>query len=77
MDGLEHELQGKAAVLRLDVTGQVGGRAAAEFGVRGVPTLVVVNGDGRVVLSQVGVLKPNDVLAQVNALLDTAGEDGE
>ncbi len=52
VDGLEHDLDGKAAVLRLDVRSPVGREAAARFGVRAVPTLVVVDGHGQVVLTK-------------------------
>ncbi len=77
MDGLGRDLQGKATVLRLDVTSEVGGRAAALFGVRAVPALVVVDGGGQAVLNQAGLLRPNDVLAQVDALLHTNSEGTE
>jgi len=71
VDGLEHDLDGKAAVLRLDVRSPVGREAAARFGVRAVPTLVVVDGQGHVVLTQVGRLHPADVQAKVEGLLST------
>ena len=69
MDGLERNLEGKATVLRLDVGGELGGQAAAMLGVRGVPTLVLVDGSGRPLLSQSGLLKPAEVLAMVDELL--------
>ena len=72
VDGLERDLDGKAAVLRLDVRSPVGREAAARFGVRAVPTLVVVDGQGQVVLSQVGRLHPADVRAKVEELLSTS-----
>ena len=74
MDGLERNLQGKATVLRLDVTSEVGGQAAALFGVRAVPTLVLLDGRGQPALTQAGLLKPDDVLAKVDALLTMNGE---
>jgi len=69
VDGLERNLEGKATVLRLDMRSEIGGQAAATLGVRGVPTLVLVDGSGRPVLNQVGLLKPDDVLAKVDELL--------
>jgi thioredoxin-like negative regulator of GroEL len=71
VDGLERKLAGKAAVIRLDLMSQVGRQAAARFGVRAVPTLLVVNGEGQVVLTQVGLLRPGDVQAQVDELILT------
>jgi thioredoxin-related protein len=72
VDGLERDLDGKAPVLRLDVMNPVGKEAAARFGVRAVPTLIVVDGEGQVVLTQVGRLHPADVRAEVEELLSTS-----
>jgi thioredoxin-like negative regulator of GroEL len=73
VDGLERKLAGKASVIRLDLMSQVGRQAAARFGVRAVPTLLVVNGDGQVVLTQVGIVRPGDVQAQVDELIPAGG----
>jgi thioredoxin-like negative regulator of GroEL len=70
VDGLERDLKGKSAVLRLDVLSQLGRQAGAHFGVRGVPTLMVVDGKGQVVLTQVGLLQPAEVQARVDQLLN-------
>jgi hypothetical protein len=48
---------------------QVGRQAAAHYGVRGVPTLLVVNGDGHVSLTQVGIFRLGVVEARVDALI--------
>jgi hypothetical protein len=37
--------------------------------VRAVPTLVVVDGEGQVTLTQVGLIRPGLVQAQVDALI--------
>jgi hypothetical protein len=37
--------------------------------VRAVPTLVVVDGDGQVALTQVGIIRPGEVQAQVDAII--------
>ena len=65
VDGLEKKLADKATVIRLDVMSQVGRQAAAYYGVRGIPTLVVVDGNGQSVYSQVGILRPAQVVEQV------------
>ena len=49
---------------------QVGRQAAAYYGVRGMPTLVVVDGNGQSVYSQVGILRPAQVVEQVEAILE-------
>jgi len=69
VDGLERDLEGKSSVLRLDVSSQLGRQVGWHFGVRGVPTLLVVDGNGQVVLTQVGLLQPAEVKARVDQLL--------
>ena len=54
MDGLERELQGRAQVLRLNAMDGVGGQLAARYSVRAVPTFVLLDGAGQVVLTQAG-----------------------
>jgi thioredoxin-related protein len=68
VDGLEQDLEGQAQVLRLAVIDDVGGELAMRYGVRGVPTLVVLNGAGEVVLKQTGVLDRAAVVAAVEEL---------
>ena len=68
VDGLERDLQGRAQVLRLGVMDDVGGTLALRYGVRGVPTLVVLNGAGEVVLKQTGMLDRAEVMAAVEGL---------
>ena len=78
MDRLERELEGRAQVLRLDVMDKVGGELAMRYNVRGVPTFLLVNGAGEVVLRQVGVLNQAEILAAVEELLkcDRVPDDG-
>jgi thioredoxin-related protein len=68
VDGLERDLQGQAQVLRLGVMDDVGGTLALRYGVRGVPTLVLLNGAGEVVLKQAGMLDRAEVIAVVEGL---------
>ena len=68
MDGLERELEGQAQVLRLNVTDAVGGKLAMRYGVRGVPTFVLLNGMGEVVLRQVGTPNRAKIVAAVKRL---------
>ena len=49
MDGLEQELEGQAQVLRLNVLDDVGNELARRYSVRGVPTLLILDGAGHVV----------------------------
>jgi thioredoxin-like negative regulator of GroEL len=68
VDGLERDLAGRAKVVRLDLLSSVGQQAAGHFGVRGLPTLLVVDGEGQVILTQVGLLRPGEVRSQIDLL---------
>lgn len=72
VDGLENQLDGKAKVIRLDVLSGVGQQAAARYGVRGVPSLIVVDGQGAAVLGQVGIPNTGQVVEQVDLLLTSS-----
>jgi len=69
VDGLEKKLDGKADVVRLDVLSGVGQQAARQYGVRGVPALVVVDGSGQAVFGQAGIPRPGQVIEQVETLI--------
>ena len=69
VDGLEDDLAGQAKVIRLDLLSPVGQQAANHFGVRGLPTLLVVDGEGRVILTQLGLLRPGEVRSRVEELI--------
>jgi thioredoxin-related protein len=68
VDGLERDLEGKAQVVRLSVTDSVGGRLAARYGVRGVPTMVLLDGEGEVVYAEVGTPNRSEIIAAVEGL---------
>lgn len=65
MDGLEQDLEGRARVLRLSVMDDVGEELALRYNVRGVPTFVLLDGAGRVVLTQVGMPDRAEIVAAV------------
>lgn len=68
MDRLERDLEGEVRVLRLNVFGSVGRQLAARYGVRGVPTFLLFDGDGEMIHAQVGRLDANRVKSEVDAL---------
>ena len=68
MDGIERDLEDQADVLRLSVTDNVGRELAARYGVRQVPTLFVLDGEGNVVLRQSGRLNRAKVVDAVEGL---------
>jgi thioredoxin-related protein len=69
VDGIEKELGNRVPVIRLNVFSSIGRQAAAYFGVRGMPTLLVIDGDGNVILTQPGIIRPGIVHEQINTLL--------
>jgi len=68
VDGIERDLEGEAQVLRLSVTNNVGGQLATRYGVRAVPTLVLLDGNGNVVLRQAGSPRREEILTAVERL---------
>lgn len=64
VDGIEAELE-NGRLVRLNAMNRTGGTLAAGFGVRGLPTLVVFNGSGEIVLRQVGRISRDAVLETV------------
>jgi thioredoxin-related protein len=66
VDGLQRSE--RAPVVRLSVTDSVGGQLAREYGVRGVPTLLLLDRDGRAVHRQVGRLNASSLYEALDAL---------
>jgi len=62
VDGIERELAGRARVVRLNMLSAEGRELAMRWGVRGVPTLIVLDGRGETILRQVGRLQKDAVL---------------
>jgi len=54
VDGLERELEGQVRVVRLSILSQAGQEAAQRYGVKGVPTFLVFDGQGNLIERQVG-----------------------
>ncbi len=69
VDGLERKLEGQARVLRLNVLDDVGGELALRYGVRSVPTFVLLNSTGEVVLRQTGMPDRDAIETAVEELL--------
>lgn len=70
MDGLERDLEGRAQVLRLSVMDSVGGQLAMRYGVRGVPTFVLLDGGGEVALIQAGMPDREAIMEAVEGLAE-------
>ena len=47
----------------------MGRQAASQYGVRGVPTMIVVDGTGEAVYGSYGIPSPGKVINQVDTLL--------
>jgi hypothetical protein len=70
VDGIERELGDGAQVIRLNVADGVGGQLAVRYGVRGVPTMVVLDGAGGVVYAKTGSPNHGEVVAAVEGLME-------
>ncbi|NLG26522.1 MAG: hypothetical protein GX557_01335 [Chloroflexi bacterium] len=75
VDGIERELQGRASVYRVNAADSEGRTLVARYSVRFLPTLVVVDGQGEVVLQQVGRLSKAPVVQAVGEQLAPATID--
>ena len=71
IDQLERDLEGGAAVLRLNVKDKVGLTLASRWGVVGTPTFFVVNGAGDVIYAQAGAPDVEGIKAAVAAAQST------
>ena len=69
VDRLETQLTGKAEVIRLNMLSEVGRAAAVRYGVRAVPSLIVVDGEGDLVYGEYGLPQPRHVVAEVETVL--------
>jgi thioredoxin-related protein len=65
VDGLEHQLRGRATVLRIDLLSRAGREAARRYGVKLIPLLIVFDGDGNVIARQVGVFDPGSIRSAI------------
>ncbi len=68
MNGIERELGERAQLLQLNVMGGVGRELAVRYQVRGVPTFVLLDGEGEVVLRQVGTPQREEIITAVEQL---------
>ncbi len=69
VDGLERELGDRAQVLRLSVSDDVGRELGMRYRVRAVPTFVLLDGAGEVVLAQAGMPDREEIKIAVTDLL--------
>lgn len=69
MDGLERDLHGTAIVVRVDILDEMGRAIAGHYGVRAVPTTLVIAGDGQIAYSQAGIPNRGALRDSVEALL--------
>lgn len=70
MDGIERRLGDTAQVLRLDVTDGVGRELALRYGVRRLPTRVLLDSNGDVVLKQTGPPNRQAILDAIDQIAD-------
>ena len=66
VDGIEQALEGRASVYRVNITSADGRQLAGHYGIRMLPTLIVVDGQGEAVLQQTGHLNKAAVLEAIS-----------
>ena len=64
VDGIERDLGSRGRVVRLNVLSGIGSEVAARYGVRGVPTLIVFDGQGQVAYQQAGMPERARIVAE-------------
>ena len=67
VDGLERELEGQARVVRLSILSRTGQAAARRYGVMGMPTFLIFDGQGELIGRQAGFPKRNEITALVTS----------
>lgn len=67
VDGIEKDLEGRARVVRLNVSSAEGRDIATGYGVRSLPTTIVVGTDGEVVELHAGIPRRKKIVAQATA----------
>jgi thiol-disulfide isomerase/thioredoxin len=67
VDGFEKDLEGKAKVVRLNVLSGLGREVAITYGIRGVPSTVVVDAGGEVVLTHTGIPSRKAIVEKATA----------
>lgn len=67
VNGIEEDLGETVPVIRLDIGSDVGKSVADRFGVRGVPTTIVLDGAGQVVHRESGIPSREEVVASARA----------
>jgi thiol-disulfide isomerase/thioredoxin len=64
VDGIEKDLDGRARVVRLNVSNKEGRDIALGYDIRGVPSTVVVGADGEVIDRHTGIPSRKKIVAQ-------------
>jgi len=77
VDGIEDDLHGQAQVLRIDLLSGVGRETASQFGVKAVPTTLVFDGSGQLVLRDMGMPDAAAIKAAVREALAQQNLSGE
>ena len=72
MNGLESEFAGRANVLRLDANEAGNAQLQQQYGMRGHPTFVVIDRNGRVMQTFIGPQTKEDLYETLTAAADSA-----
>ncbi len=67
VDGLEEELGDRLAFTRVDIMDDEGSKVATKYGVRSVPTFLLVSAQGEVLYKKVGGMPERELILQAFA----------
>ena len=70
VDGLESDLKDQAVVLRIDYFSSVGREFADQYGVRILPTLLLFDGEGNIIVRQRGFIDATAIRQEVAHLYE-------
>jgi len=65
VDGLEQDLTGRATVHRIDFMSPLGREVAAQYGVDYIPTLLLFDGNGQLIIRQQGLINADRIRYEV------------
>jgi thioredoxin-related protein len=62
VNGIEKDLKGRADVVRLNLLSKVGREAAARYGIRAVPTILILDRESNVIYRHTGMPDRREVV---------------
>jgi len=68
VDGIEKDLKDEAEVVRLNMFSTIGRAVASRYGVSAVPTMLILDADGKLIYRRTGAPDRREVVARITGL---------